>query len=243
VFVRNEFEAEKRKHAEEQSRDPAMRKLALDFVTAADRHGYAYQFTWLGLPIIQLPEDILYTQEIIWANKPDVIVETGIAWGGSVTLYASLLQLIGKGEVVAIDLNLYDHVAAQIMAYPFSKRIHLYRGSSTAPDIVAKVKSHIKPGQSVMVLLDSNHAHSHVLNELRILGPLVTKGQYLVVSDTIVEDIPEQTHRPRPWGRGNNPKTALRTYLTETDRFEVDQDINAKLLATYTPDGYCRCMR
>ncbi len=158
-------------------------------------------------------------------------------------MYASILQLIGKGKVVAVDLNLMDHVTEQIMSYPFSNRIHLYKGSSTAPDILAKIKSHIEPGQSVMLLLDSDHTHEHVLNELRLYGPLVTKGQYLVVSDTVVEDIPEQKHRPRRWGPGNNPKTALNAYLGEVDGFEADRYLNSKLLLTYSPGGYCRRVR
>ena len=243
MFNREEFEADKRIKAEAQARDPALRQKALDLVIESDKYHYGYQWTWLGLPIIQLPQDIVATQEIIWATKPDVIIETGIAWGGSVVLYASILQLIGKGEVVAIDLNLYDHVSKQIMDYPFSSRIHLYKGSSTDPGVVARVKSHVKAGQSVMVLLDSNHTHEHVLDELRTFGPMVTKGQYVVVSDTVVEDMPAQTHRPRAWGPGNNPQTALRAYLKETDRFEIDQQVNRKLLLTYTPDGYCRCIK
>lgn len=241
MFIRDEFEADKRKNAEAQAKDDALRGIARDFVIESDKYGYGYQWTWLGLPMIQLPQDIVVTQEIIWECKPDVIIETGIAWGGSVVLYASMLQLIGKGKVVAVDLNLMDHVSAQIMSYPFSDRIHLYKGSSTDPDIVSKIKSHVAPGQSVMVLLDSNHTHEHVLNELRLYGPLVTKGQFLIVSDTVVEDIPAQTHRPRPWAPGNNPKTGLRQYLTETDRFEVDEYVNRKLLLTYSPEGYCRC--
>ena len=242
MFIRDEFEATKKKNAEAQIKDAALRRLALDFVVDSDKYGYGYQWTWLGLPIIQMPQDTLLTAELIWQNKPDVIIETGIAWGGSVVLYASLLQLIGKGKVVAIDLNLMDHVTAQIMGYPFSNRITLVKGSSTASDIVAKVKSAIEPGQSVMVLLDSNHTHEHVLEELRLYAPLITKGQYLVVSDTVVEDIPVQTHRPRPWGPGNNPKTALKAYLAESRRFEVDSYTNAKPLLTYSPDGYCRCI-
>lgn len=243
MFKRDEFEESKRKNAQEQYRDGALRKLALDFVVDSDKYAYGYQWTWLGLPIIQLPQDIVAAQEIIWETKPDVIIETGIAWGGSVILYASMLQLIGKGEVVAIDLNLYDHVIEQIMSYPFSSRIHLYKGSSTDPQIVAKVRSRVKPGSKVMLLLDSNHTHEHVLGELRLYGPLITKGQYLVVSDTVVEDIPPQTHRPRPWGPGNNPKTALLQYMKESGRFEIDEYLNSKILLTYTPDGYCRCVK
>ena len=240
MFVRDDFEADKRKNAQAQMLDEPLRKVALDFIVRSDKFGYGYQWTWLGLPIIQMPQDIVATQEIIWACKPDVIIETGIAWGGSVVMYASILQLIGKGKVVAVDLNLMDHVSEQIMSYPFSDRIHLYKGSSTAGDIVTKIKAHIEPGQSVMVLLNSDHTHEHVLNELRLYAPLVTKDQYLVVSDTIVNDIPEQGHRARRWGPGNNPKTALMAFLQEFKGFEVDPHINGKLLLTYTPDGYCR---
>jgi cephalosporin hydroxylase len=242
MFDRVEFDRQNLTRAAEMSRDDSLRKRALDLVIESDKYGYGYQWTWLGLPIIQLPQDIVATQEIIWKSKPDVIIETGIAWGGSVALYASLLQLIGKGKVVAVDLNLMDHVSDQIMSYPFSDRIHLYKGSSTDPQVVSKIQAHIEPGHSVMVLLDSNHTHQHVLEELRIYAPLVTKGQYVVVSDTVVEDIPAQTHRTRPWGPGDNPKTALHAYLKETKRFEIDQEINRKLLLTYTPDGYARCV-
>src|SRR5690349_10957552 len=133
MFDRVEFDRQNLTRAAEMSRDDGLRKRALDLVIESDKYGYGYQWTWLGLPIIQLPQDIVATQEIIWKSKPDVIIEAGIAWGGSVALYASLLQLIGKGKVVAVDLNLMDHVSNQIMSYPFSDRIHLYKGSSTDP--------------------------------------------------------------------------------------------------------------
>jgi cephalosporin hydroxylase len=240
MFIREDLETDKRKNARAQSQDQALRDVARDFIIRSDKYGYGYQWTWLGLPIIQMPQDIVLTQEIIWETKPDLIIETGIAWGGSVALYASMLQLIGKGKVIAVDLNLMDHVTAQIMRYPFSNRIHLYKGSSTDPAIVAKIKAHVEPGQSVMVLLDSNHTHDHVLQELNLYAPLVTKGQFLVVSDTVVEDIPPQGHRPRGWGPGNNPKTALQAFLKEHKDFDVDPYVNGKLLLTYSPSGYCR---
>lgn len=243
MFIRDELETDKRKNAQAQATDPGLRGLARDFIIQSDKYGYGYQWTFLGLPIIQMPQDIVATQEIIWECKPDVIIETGIAWGGSVVMYAAMQQLIGKGKVVAVDLNLYDHVRDQIMSYPFSDRIHLYKGSSTDASIVSQIKSHIEPGQSVMVLLDSNHTHEHVLDELRLYAPLITKGQFLIVSDTIVEDIPAQEHRPRPWGPGNNPMTALRSYLAEVDRFAVEEFVNSKLLLTFSPQGYCRCVK
>lgn len=243
MFNREEFEATKLKNAEAQHKDLILRKLALDIVVESDKYGYGYQWTWLGLPIIQMPEDVLVTQEIIWQKRPDVIIETGIAWGGSVVLYASLMQLIGKGKVLAVDLNLMDHVKEQIMSYPFSGRINLFKGSSTDSSVIKQIKSHIGPNDSVMVLLDSNHSHDHVLEELELYGPLVTQGQFVVVSDTVVDDIPAQVHRPREWGPGSNPKTALNQFLKESDRFILDKTVNHKLLLTYTPDGFCRCVK
>lgn len=243
MFEREKLESEKLATAKTQAEDSDLQKQALEFVINSDKHGYAYQWTWLGLPMIQLPADIVVTQEVIWQTQPDVIIETGVAWGGSILMYASLMQLYGKGKVIGIDLNLYDHVSEQIMSYPFSNRIQLYKGSSTDESIVAKIKSQIKPGDKVMVILDSNHTHEHVLNELRAYGSLVSKGQFLIVSDTIVEDIPPQTHRPRPWGPGNNPKTALFQYLKEVDRFEIDAYTNTKLLTTFSPMGYVKCIK
>jgi cephalosporin hydroxylase len=243
VFNREEFEADKRRMANEQSQDKNLQKIAHEFLIESDKRGYAYHWTWLGLPIIQMPADIIATHEIIWQTKPDVIIETGVAWGGSIVMYASILELIGKGKVIGIDLNLMDHVEEQIMSYNFSKRIQLFKGSSVEPSLVEKVKSLIEPGQSVMVILDSNHTHEHVLDELRAFAPLVTKDQYLLVCDTYVEDVPLQTHRPRPWGPGNNPGTALREYVKDSDVFEVDEYLDKKILTTYTPGGYLKRVR
>ena len=243
MFDRQDLERQKRTSAMSQSRDLALQRQALDFVVQSDKYGYAYQWTWLGLPIIQLPADIVAVQELIWQTRPDLIIETGVAWGGSLLLYASLMQLYERGEVVGVDLNLHDHVAQSIMSYPFSHRIRLYKGSSTDADVFTSVMAHCKSAERVMVILDSNHAHDHVLNELRLYGPLVSKDQYLIVSDTIVEDIPVQRHRARPWRPGCNPKTALVEYLRTTDRFEVDQYVDAKLLASFNPMGYLKCIR
>jgi len=240
MFDRPAFEAKKRETAQAQYKDEKLQRMALDLLVESDRYGYGYQWSWLGMPVIQLPPDIIATQEIIWETQPDVIIETGIAWGGSVVMYASLQQLIGKGKTIAVDRVLPDDNIEKIKNYPFADRIHLLHGSSTDPEIVQTISSMIEPDDKVMVLLDSNHTHEHVLDELRLYAPLVTPGQYLVVSDTIVEDIPAQEHRPRSWGPGNNPKTALWEYLKETDRFEEDPYVNAKLLTTFTPNGYMK---
>lgn len=243
MFDREQFELDKRTNAKAQARDEGLKELALDFIVESDKYGYGYQWTWFDMPMIQMPQDIVTTQEIIWKTQPDVIIETGIAWGGSIVFYASLLQLIGKGKVVAVDVVLPQKNIDAIMKYPFSERIHLHEGSSLDMKTMDVIKGHISKDDKVMVLLDSNHTHDHVLNELRLYAPLVSKGQYLIVSDTIVEDIPLQQHRPRPWGPGDNPKTALRQYLTETDRFAEDEYINSKLMLTYSPNGYCVCLK
>ena len=243
MFDRKPFEENKTANAKKMSGDKQLQEVALDLVIKSNAYDYGYQWTWLGQPIIQLPPDIIATQENILQNKPDVIIETGIAWGGSIVFYASLLQLIGKGEVIAVDLNLYDHITDGVMDYPFSNRISLYKGSSTDADVFSKIKSHIKAGQSVMVLLDSHHSHAHVLDELRLYAPLVTKEQYLVASDTIIENLPPPPHRQRSWGPGDSPMSAVEAYMKETDRFVEDEYINGKLLTTFTPHGYLRCVK
>jgi cephalosporin hydroxylase len=203
---------------------------------------YSYNFSWLNRPIIQYPQDIVAMQEIIWETKPDVIIETGIAWGGSVVLYASILELIGKGQVLAIDKVLPQHNIDAIMKYNFSNRIKLFEGSSTDESIVNAIRNIIKPTDKVMVLLDSNHTHAHVYDELKIWESFVTSGQYLVISDTIVEEIPEQTHRSRPWGHGDNPMTALNQFLSENNKFTRDNDYSHKAICSFTRNGYLKCI-
>jgi cephalosporin hydroxylase len=170
-----------------------------------------------------------------------VIVETGFARGGSVLLYSTMLELIGEGTVVSVDIDIREHNRQAVEQHPMGHRVRFVEGSSTAPETVIRVRDLISSDARVMVVLDSDHSHAHVLDELRLYGPLVTPGQFLVVSDTIVEDIPPQSHRPRHWGPGDNPKTALQEYLRETDRFEPDPWFNSKLLVTSSRGGYLRC--
>lgn len=238
-----QFEEERRSHLEALSADSAIKGLSLDLIAAADRHHFSYLWDWLGLPIIQMPSEIVATQEVIWRCRPEVVVETGIARGGSLVFLASILQLIGgDGIVVGIDIDLRSHNRARIEEHPLAKRIELIDGSSTSDEVVQEVRSRVGD-RSAMVILDSDHVHDHVLAELRIYGDIVTKGQYLVVADTVVEDIPVQEHRPRPWGPGNNPKTALAEYLKESDHFEVDDALNAKLLMSSSQGGFVRRVR
>ncbi len=235
---RAEFERSRRENAAALADDEQTQRLARDLFAASDRHNYSYLWDWLGLPIIQTPADIVALQEIVWNTRPDVIVELGIARGGSLIFYSSILQLIGQGRVIGVDIDIRDHNRRAIEEHPLSGRVTMIEGSSVAPDVVRRVKAELAPDHKVMVVLDSNHTHAHVLQELRLYAPLVTPGQFLVVADTVVEYISEQAHRPREWGPGNNPQTALTEFLKGFDGFEVDPWINGKLLMTNSPGGY-----
>jgi cephalosporin hydroxylase len=207
------------------------------------KYRYAHNFTWLGRPIIQWPQDIVAMQELIWNVKPDLVIETGIAHGGSLIFYASLLELIGSGEVLGVDVEIRPHNRREIERHPRAKRITLLEGSSISPDIVTAVHQAARGKQRVLVVLDSNHTHDHVLSEARLYSPLVTKGSYLVVFDTVIEDVPASCYPDRPWRPGDNPKTAVRQFLSENDRFEIDRDFQDRLLLTAAPDGYLRCVK
>ena len=196
---------------------------------------------WLGLPIIQMPTDIVLMQEIIWENRPQVIVETGVARGGSVILHSSILRLLGEGKVVAVDIDIREHNRRAIEQHPCSDRVILIEGSSTDPEVLDEIRAHIGDAQRVMVVLDSHHSHEHVLDELRLYTPFVTPGQFMIVADTLVEDLPVQDHRPRPWGPGDNPKTAVDAFLAECPGvFDVDKFNNDKLLLSSSRGGYLR---
>ncbi|HEY9704829.1 MAG TPA: cephalosporin hydroxylase family protein [Allocoleopsis sp.] len=208
------------------------------------KYEYSYHFTWLGLPIIQYPQDMMAMQEIIWQVKPDLIIETGIARGGSLIFYASMLELLGEnGQVLGLDIDIREHNRIAIEKHPMFKRITMIQGSSIAPEIAQKVYDFAEVKQRILVVLDSNHTHDHVLKELQLYSHLVTKGSYLVVFDTVVEDLPEDLFPDRPWGKGNNPKTAVWEFLKTSDRFEIDKDMEAKLLITVAPDGYLKCVK
>jgi cephalosporin hydroxylase len=244
TFDRKKFEDDRLRNAETLSNDNEIQALALDFLTKSDRHYHAYQWTWLDLPIIQMPEDVITAQELIWKVQPDVIIETGIAWGGSIVFSASMLQLMGKGSVIGVDVVLPQKNIDAIMKYPFSSRITLMEGSSTDPQTIARIKAKIKPGDKVLVMLDSNHTHDHVLEELKLYSPFVSTGSYIIVSDTFVERVPERAHAgPRPWGKGNNPQTAVDEFLKSDKRFVPDAYYNNKALNSYTKGGFLRCIK
>jgi cephalosporin hydroxylase len=223
-------------------KDTALQAASQDWINSTARHKYTYNFSWMGRPIIQFPQDMLAMQEIIWALQPDIIVETGIAHGGSLVFYASMLELIGHGEVLGVDIDIRQHNREAIEAHPMSKRIQMIQGSSIDPATVEQVRQRIE-GKKVLVVLDSNHTHEHVLEELRAYAPMTSVGSYCVVMDTVVEDMPADAFPDRPWGKGDNPKTAVWAYLEENRDFEIDQAVHSKLLITVAPDGYLRRVR
>jgi cephalosporin hydroxylase len=235
----------------------ALQDAGAQFMRASTDPKYSYNFSWLGRPIIQYPQDIVAMQELVWAVRPDLIVETGIAHGGSLILNASLLALLDLCEaaeagttldprasrraVLGVDIDIRAHNRREIEAHPMAARIRMIEGSSVDDTVAAAVREHCRGKGAVLVILDSSHTHAHVLRELQLYGPLVTKDSYLIVLDTLIEDMPAEFFAGRAWGKGNNPKTAVHEFLASTKRFEIDAAIPAKLLLTTAPDGYLRC--
>ncbi len=230
-------------------RNAALRKAAAAFMRESTRPKYSYNFSWLGRPIIQYPQDIVALQELIWTVQPDLIVETGIAHGGSLILWSSLVELNAScggpqdARVVGVDIDIRAHNRAAIEAHPMSKRITMIEGSSVDPGVVAQVKDAAAGRERVLVCLDSNHTHAHVLAELQAYAPLTSVGSYCVVFDTVIEDLPAEMFPDRPWGPGDNPKTAVHEYLRTHPEFEIDHRIEDKLLLTVAPSGYLKRVR
>jgi cephalosporin hydroxylase len=231
-------------------------KLTQEWVNKVNQLKYSYHFEWMDRPIIQYPQDMVAVQELIWKIKPDLIIETGIAHGGSLIMSASMLALLdmceaiklgtvfdpknSKRKVLGLDIDIRQHNREAIEAHPMSSRIQMIQGSSIAPELVEQVKSVAKNYQRVLVCLDSNHTHDHVLAELEAYAPLTSVGSYCIVFDTIVEDMPKAFFPDRPWGPGNNPKTAMQEYLKTHPEFEIDKSIDHKLLISAAPEGYLK---
>lgn len=253
----SDFEQEAHQRIGEMGRNSALAVSAKTFLELTIDCKYSYNFFFLGRPIIQYPQDMAAIQELVWSVRPDLIIETGIAHGGSLILSASLLALLDycdaaeAGEVVdpahprrkvlGIDIDIRAHNRAAILAHPMASRVEMLEGSSTAPDIVAAVEARVAglpAGSRVMVLLDSNHTHRHVLDELRAYAPLVTPGSYCVVFDTVIENLRPGSFPDRPWDHGDNPMTAVREYLTDHPEFEIDREIETKLQITVAPGGF-----
>jgi cephalosporin hydroxylase len=222
-----------------------LKSSAHAFMKASVDPKYSYNFSWLGRPIIQYPQDMVAMQELLWEVKPDLIIETGIAHGGSLIFYASILELIAtctghEGKVLGIDIDIRPHNRKAIEEHPMFKRISMIQGSSIAPEIVAQVVERAKGHKRIMVCLDSNHTHNHALAELEAYAPLTSVGSYCVVFDTLIEDMGEGAYPERSWGVGNNPKTAVWQYLKTHSEFEINKSIDIKLLISVAPDGYLK---
>ena len=236
-----EFQLEKENNIKKLGKNRNLRKKAVAFLQESSKVQYSYNFCWLGRPIIQLPQDIVAIQEIIWSVKPDLIIETGIAHGGSLILSASILEMIGgNGLVIGIDIDIRKHNRPLIENHPMFKRIKMIEGSSVSVETFNKVKDETKNKKKIMVFLDSNHTYSHVLEELNLYSPLVTRGSYIVVFDTITEILPKTAYLNKPWGKGNNPKTAVAQFLKKNKNFVIDKNIDNKLLISNNPNGYLK---
>lgn len=262
------FRKERQARIERNADDSALQQAAASFLGESIRAGYSYNFEWMSRPIIQYPQDIVAMQELIWQIRPDLIIETGIAHGGSLILSASMLAMLDYCDAVAsgtmldprnprrrvlgVDIDIRSHNREAIVAHPMAHRIDMIQGSSVAPEVVAQVKSIAKDYRRVLVCLDSNHTHEHVLAELEAYGGLVSKGSYCCVFDTVIENLPENSFPDRPWDVGDNPKTAVGEYLRSLKQegrvdadgdeldFEIDADLQSKLLLTVAPGGYLK---
>jgi len=250
------FQDEVNENIKKQGEDVDLQAFSRIWSRETSRSNYTYNFTWLGRPIIQYPQDMAAMQELIWEIKPDLIIETGIAHGGSLVFSASMLAMLdmceakkekksidpsqSKRKVLGIDIDIRSHNREAIEAHPMASRIQMIQGSSISREIIDQVHSIAAQYSKILVCLDSNHTHEHVLEELKAYAPLVTKGSYCVVFDTLIEDMPKEMFPDRPWGPGNNPKTAVWEFLKTHPEFEIDKSIDNKLLISVAPDGFLK---
>lgn len=251
----DKFNEERMKNIDTMTNDKDLLERSNKFLCDTADHKYSYNFDWMSRPIIQYPQDIVAYQEIVWEVKPDLIIETGIAHGGSLILSASLLTMLDiceNGEaklqpsvqhprcVIGIDIDIREHNRDAIEKHPLSSRISLIQGSSIDGEIIQQVEEKAANFKKILVCLDSNHTHEHVLAELEAYAPLTSSGSYCIVFDTVIDDMPKEMHMDRNWGPGNSPKSAVKKYLTEHPEFEINKNIQNKLLLTVAPDGYLK---
>jgi cephalosporin hydroxylase len=251
-----EFEKEVAQRLADTQKNVSMCETAAQFLRESMKPQYSYNFFWQGRPIIQYPQDIVAMQELIWSIKPDLIIETGIAHGGSLIFSASMLAQLdmadaieagetidprqSKRKVLGIDIDIRAHNRMAIEVHPMASRIQIIEGSSVSNEVIEQVKSIASGYARVMICLDSNHTHDHARAELEFYAPLTSVGSYCVVFDTVIEDLPAKIFPDRPWGPGNNPKTAVWDYLKTHPEFEIDKMIDNKLLISVAPDGYLK---
>ncbi|MDQ6964021.1 MAG: CmcI family methyltransferase [Mariprofundales bacterium] len=244
IVTKDEFQQINEQAAIEMSKDTGLQDKALDVLVEADRHRWIHQNSWFGEPLLNLPQDMFAIQDIIWRTKPEFVIEVGVAWGGAMLFEAMLLEILGGEKVIGIDIFIPDDLRERLANHgKLSARLELIEGSSLSADTLDQVDALLAGSRKALVILDSFHTHEHVLNELRSYAPFIEKGQYLICGDTVVERIPPQLHRTRPWGPGNNPATAVKEFLSETDRFAVDDKIDNRLLFSCHPGGYLKAVK
>ncbi len=228
--------------------DEAFAELSRAWLKVGWQLKYSYSFTWMGRPIIQLPEDVLRIQELIYAVKPDVVIETGVAHGGSLVFYASLFEAMGRGRVVGVDIEIRPANRAAIESHELASRITLVEGSSTAPEVVARVRGLVREGERVLVILDSNHTRAHVLAELEAYGPMVTVGSYIVATDGVMRDLTDVPRGRPSWGE-DNPCAAAEEFARASEAFELAppprafDESEVREGVTYWPGAYLRRVR
>lgn len=240
-----QFQAERNEDIEKMGKDSDLRKKSLDWMLCADKYKYTYNFSWMGRPIIKFPSDIVIQQEIMWKIKPDLVIETGIAHGGSIIFTASMMEMMGiDGEVIGIDIDIRSHNRLEIEKHPMKKRITMFEGNSVDNNIIAEVREIANTKSRVMVILDSLHSHDHVYKELCAYAPMTSIGSYCILPDTFIEFFPKGYYsKTRPWDVGDNPYTAMKEYLAGNNQFEIDHSLTSKAMITETIDGYLKRVR
>ena len=255
----SDFQAEVHTRVAANDANEPLKEAARAFMRESIPAKYSYNFSWLGRPVIQYPQDIVAMQELVWRVKPDLIIEAGIAHGGSLVLSASLLAMldmeeailagtsinpnISKRKVLGVDIDIRPHNRKAIEEHVLSSRIQMLQGSSVAPEVIEQVRAISGRYERVLVCLDSNHTHDHVLAELEAYAPMTSAGSYCIVFDTVVEDLPKSMFPDRPWGPGDNPKTAVWEYVKHNPNFVVDRSMDSKLMISVAPDGFLRRMK
>lgn len=239
---KTEFQMQREADVEAMGQDSELREKSIEWMIHADKYKYTYNYNWMGRPIIKFPNDMVIQQEIMWELKPDLVIETGIAHGGSIIFTAAMMEMMGiEGEVVGIDIDIREHNKDEILNHPMNKRITMYEGNSVSPDMVERVRRHTEGKSTVMVILDSLHSHDHVYKELKAYADMTSIGSYCILPDTFIEFFPKGFYSDtRPWDVGDNPHTAMMQYLSENSDFEIDSARTHKAMITETIDGYLR---
>jgi len=244
ILSREEFAALQKQSAENMAADTELFNKSREVLFNADKHRWIHQMQWLGEPVLNLPQDMFAMQEIIFATRPKFVIEVGVAWGGSLLFYSTLLEVLGEGEVIGVDIFMPEDLKKRLNSHgALTRRLHLLEASSIERESVDMIEEITGGSREVMILLDSNHTHEHVYQELQLYSELVGKGYYLICGDTIIEEFPDDGPREREWGPGNSPKSALNAFMENSDRFEVDRELENKLLFTCNPGGYLKCIK